>query len=338
MIRRNQHIDNIYRTPTTYSPVNCIRLHASERDQPYSEHMWQQFITNIAEQDIRLYPDIPQAYDLLEQYTGIEQKYLTIYDGSDRALRNIFQIFVEPGSQVLSTTPCFPMYKVYTEMYQGVFHGIPYKSTKMPFFKLLGDPISDTNLVILGNPNSPIGDTQDRRNIEYLLDKCRIEGCMLVIDEAYIEFSNISSIQDLAQRHPNLIVVRTLSKAGGAAGIRIGYTVSTPENRELLQQLKSMNDITSMSIAWLKTMLNNREEVDKYINDVILNRTDLLQHLTGLGRKFIASQTNFIHVSDLDLDKTFVAKKYKILNHEYTRLSIPGNKENYVKLKENIND
>lgn len=336
MVRRNKHIDDICRIDTVYSPVNCIRLHASERDQPYSKHMWQQFISNISEQHIRLYPNITQAYDLLEQYTGIEQSHLALYDGSDRALRNIFQTFVEPGSQVLSTAPSFPMYQVYAQMFQGVFYGIPYISEKMPFSTLLDAPNKNTNLVILSNPNTPIGDVIEDRKLQYLLDKCVTEDCMLVIDEAYIEFSRIPSLQDLAQTHPNLIVVRTLSKAGGAAGLRLGYTVSTPENRKLLHQLKSMNDITSMGIAWLKTVVDNREEVEKYINDVIINRTDLEQYLTKSSHKFISSLTNFIHVANLELSDRFVTKKCQLLNGSYTRLSIPGNINNYTELKKEI--
>ena len=330
MVKYNTHIDRIVRTQTPYNTTDKLRLHASERDTKFSYNMFKYYTELLTDDVIRYYPNQDHAYDLLEQFADVKQEYTVLYDGSDRAIRNIFQVYVTPGSRVVTTDPSFPMYSVYATMYQAELYAAEYVTTDFPFVDVLTAIDSNTNLVILSNPSSPMGTVISHEQLLCLLAQCEQHDCVLAVDEAYIEFSNAVSLVDLAQTHPNLIVIRTLSKAAGSAGARIGYTVSNNTNRELLYKLRNMNDITGPSIAWLATLVKFKNEINTYVANVITNRNDLIAKLREHNILCLPSETNFIHAK-ISIEN-FSYKVCNILGQECVRISIPGDKNNYKKL------
>jgi histidinol-phosphate aminotransferase len=330
MVKHNTHIDRIVRTQLTYNTTDKLRLHASERDNKFSYNMFKYYTELLTDDVIRYYPNQDRAYDLLEQFTQVDKEYTVLYDGSDRAIRNIFQVYVTQGSRVITTDPSFPMYSVYADMYQAELYTAKYSTTDFPFVDVLTAIDSNTNLVILSNPSSPIGTVISREQLLCLLAHCERHDCVLAVDEAYIEFSNAASLVDLAPTHPNLIVIRTLSKAVGSAGARIGYTVSDKPNRELLYKLRNMNDITGPSIAWLDTLVKFKNEVNAYVKDVIANRNDLIAKLREHNILCLPSETNFIHAK-ISIENCSY-KACNILGQECVRISVPGDKGNYKQL------
>ena len=330
MVKYNRHIDRINRIHTPYNTADKLRLHASERDTKFSYNMFKHYTELLTDDVVRYYPNQDLAYELLEQFTEINKEYTILYDGSDRAIRNIFQVYVTPGSRVVTTDLRFPMYSVYADMYQADLYAAKYVTTDFPFVDVLAAIDSNTNLVILSNPSSPIGTVISHQQLLCLLAQCERHDCVLAVDEAYIEFSTAQSLVDLAQTHPNLIVIRTLSKAVGSAGVRIGYTVSDNPNRELLYKLRSMNDITGPSIAWLATLVKFKNEINTYVKDVIANRNDLISRLREHDIPCLPSETNFIHAK-ISIENC-AYKVCNILGQECVRISIPGDKSNYKKL------
>ena len=334
MVKHNTHIDRIERKQTPYNTVDKLRLHASERDTKFSYNMFKYYTELLTDDVIRYYPNQDRAYDLLEQFTQVDKEYTVLYDGSDRAIRNIFQVYVTPNSRVVTTDPSFPMYSVYADMYQAELYAAKYVTTDFPFVDVLTAIDSNTNLVILSNPSSPIGTVVSHEQLLCLLASCKQHNCILAVDEAYIEFSNAVSLAGLAQTHPNLIVIRTLSKAVGSAGVRIGYTVSDESNRELLYKLRNMNDITGLGIAWLATLVKFKHEITAYVDNVIENRNNLIAKLREHNILCLPSETNFIHAK-ISIENCSY-KVCNILGQECVRISIPGDKNNYKQLMERI--
>ena len=334
MVKYNTHIDRITRTHTPYNTTDKLRLHASERDSKFSYNMFKYYTELLTDDVIRYYPNQDHAYALLEQFTQVDKEYTVLYDGSDRAIRNIFQVYVTPGSRIITTDPSFPMYGVYADMYQAELYAAKYVTADFPFVDVLTAIDSNTNLVILSNPSSPIGTVISHEQLLCLLESCEQHDCILAVDEAYIEFSNAVSLADLAQTHPNLIVIRTLSKAAGSAGVRIGYTVSTNTNRELLYKLRNMNDITGPSIAWLATLVKFKNEINTYVVNVIENRNNLISKLREHNILCLPSETNFIHAK-ISIESCSY-KVCNILGQECVRISVPGDKSNYKQLIERI--
>lgn len=321
MPRYNQHINNINRTVTTYSPTDMLRLHASERDLSFNSDMYKSFLDKLSEDKIRYYPNNNMAYNLLEKFTGYNESNLVLFDGSDRAIRDIFHVYCSPHTSVITTSPSFPMYEVYTYMFNGRYVGIPYIEI-FPEIEIINAISDDTSIVILSNPSSPQGQCV---NINNILMKCIKCDCMLVLDEAYIEFSDIDSFDP--REYQNVIVIKTLSKAYGSAGMRIGYSVSNVSNTQLLKKVSSMNQISSPSIAWLATCIEFEEDIKNYIRAVKRNRTELVKFCKKMGINVLDSSTNFIHIQ-LSYLKNVLYKKIDIGNEKYLRISIPADMRN----------
>ena len=330
MVKYNKHLDRITRIQSSYNTSDTLRLHASERDTKFSYNMFEHYRELLTDEVIRYYPNQDLAYELLEQFTNINKSYTVLYDGSDRAIRNIFQVYVEPNSKVITTDPCFPMYSVYADMYQAKLYAAKYTTTSFPFVDVLTAIDSDTNLVIISNPSSPVGDVITHQQLLCLLAQCEKFDCILAVDEAYIEFSTAQSLVDLAVTHPNLIVIRTLSKAVGSAGVRIGYTVSNLSNRALLYKLRNMNDITGPSIAWIATLNKFKHEINSYVANVIANRNDLIAKLREHNILCLSGETNFIHAK-ISIENCSY-KRCNILGEEFIRISVPDDSTNYKKL------
>jgi histidinol-phosphate aminotransferase len=284
-------------------------------------------MSNINDSDVRYYPNCDRAKKLLSSYAGVQLTCLTIFDGSDRALRDIFQVFAQPGNEVLTVDPAFPMYKVYAAMFGLNYVAIAYDTPYAPIERLLAAINDNTGIVVLSNPCSPVGDTLSPHDILSLIIACNRHNALLLIDEAYIEFSHTNSNMSNAVTYDNVIVIRTLSKATGSAGVRIGYAICNEDNTRLLQQVGSMNEVSAFAVAWLDTLVKFDKDVGEYIIHVVDNRQELTTLCNKLGLNFLPSETNFMHIQGLDLGKEFVTKRcvFPWSNEVYTRFSIPAN-------------
>jgi histidinol-phosphate aminotransferase len=275
---------------------------------------------------------VDRAYDIVAQMTGINKECLTLAEGSDRILTNIFQCFALGGFKVISTNPCFPMYEVYARLQGAEFVGVDYKTDQFPFSELVESVDNQTSLVIISNPSSPVGDTLTIDQLVELADRCKHYGCVLAIDEAYIEFSNVKSTVSLIERY-NLVVIRTFSKAQGSAGMRIGYSVSNQTIKNYLNKVASMNELSGLAVKWLEAMFFYDDTV-RYVDLVKQNRKSLADSLIMSNIKYIDSQTNYINIEgniklDGILSKTATMPWDGL---EYTRVSVPADEKNFTKL------
>lgn len=338
MPKLNPNIMSTERVRSPYSPVDQLRLHASERDEMFDSDIWTQYLDNLRESDVRLYPNNDLAVELVSEIAQIKEKHINIYDGSDRALRDIFMCFTN-GGKVISTDPAFPMYRVYAQMFGATYETFTYTDPKCPIHDIIKSLDDTVDIVVLSNPLSPVGDVIEYHNLVRLYKLAVKYDFMLVMDEAYIEYSNgVAHSSYLEAIHSdNVVVVRTLSKGLGSAGIRVGYTIGSEATVEILERASGMNYVTGPSIAWMKTMLQIPETFTEYYMRVITCKY-YVEHYCRLNSiKYIPSYTNFMHVEH-DFGDGILTKKCKMpwSDIEWTRLSIPADDENYELLLERL--
>ena len=154
MPKLNPNIMSTERVRSPYSPVDQLRLHASERDEMFDADIWTQYLVNLRESDVRLYPNNDLAVELVSEIAQIKKEYINIYDGSDRALRDIFMCFTN-GGKVISTDPAFPMYRVYAQMFGATYETFTYTEPTCPINDIIKSLDDTVDIVILSNPLSP---------------------------------------------------------------------------------------------------------------------------------------------------------------------------------------
>lgn len=328
------HISNIHRIQPSYSPVDKIRLHASERVSPYEAEVYNTFLDKISEQDIRLYPDVEQGYEALSRVCNVKRKHLNLYDGSSTGIRHIFQVF--GNGKIISADPSFPMYKVYADILGLEYVSCEYNDFDFPYEDILNSIDDNTAIVILSNPSTPFGYDLNDDYVRQIWMKCVCHDCLLVMDEAYIEFSSNQSYECLARMNKNIIVLRTLSKAFGSAGVRIGYSISHESNKLLLDKVRNLNDISSFAIKWIETIDEHYSSFQEYIQLVKANRDGIQYELCNNGYKFIVSNSNFVNVKELELSDEFLYKYFEYNGRTMTRFSIPAVTNDYSLLMEKI--
>ncbi|MDE2854247.1 MAG: histidinol-phosphate transaminase [Chloroflexota bacterium] len=228
-IRRDIESMDAY-TPTTSLDVfaerlgidadKLIKLDANENPFGPSPRV----IEALAElPNMHVYPD-PEAgrlRDLLADYTGVPAEQILCGAGADELIELVLQLFIEPGDVIINTPPTFAMYSFNAPLYHARVHDVYRRVDFSIDVEAIGEAVrrQDAKLVFLCSPNNPSGDLISREEIEALLDM----PATIVIDEAYIEFAERESLAPLVMDRPNLIVLRTLSKWAGLAGLRIGY-------------------------------------------------------------------------------------------------------------------
>ena len=314
-------------------------LNQSERTIPMSG--FEKFLQSIKQEDFFYYPNTQKFRNKICDFYDVKDNQLFLCPGSDVGIKSIFESFTD-GGRVITSHPSFPMYKVYSELYQCEYFGIPHeKDYTISMEKILSNITNDTDLVILANPNSPMGEYKSFDEIRILLE----QNVAVLIDEAYIEFSDDDSIINEINNYPNLFITRTFSKGFGAAGCRVGMVFSNEENIELVSKFRQMYEISGISMKYCEFLLDNYSVVDDYIKNVKKEKKKMISLLSN-DFDVIDSDCNWIHFNDkLDNVKTKnIFDKYKVLvkycrvpydnRNNWCRLTIQPEMSNFDFIKE----
>ena len=289
-------------------------LNQSERTTPIPG--FEKFLQTITQEDFMYYPNTEKFKKQLSRYCQVDVNQLFLCNGSDFGLRCIFEAFLDDYQNIVSTTPSFPMYQVYTELEQCYVKTVEHEKDYTIDIEKFKDTINNhTSLVVLANPNSPMGELKSHEEILSIFDNQFVKKYNLpvVIDEAYIEFTDNESMIKYIDDYPNLIVTRTFSKAFGAAGCRVGVVFSHKDNIELISKFRQMYEITGVSMKYCEFILNNPNIVDDYVKQVIEEKKKVVSMLSDYD--VIDSNCNWIHFNNEvdNVDTIRVFEKHKVL-------------------------
>ena len=254
------------------------------------------------------YPD-PQQTRLKERIASqkkVSTDQLLLGNGSDEVLDLIFRAFCEPNQDsILTTPPTYGMYDVLANLNAVDNILVPLS----PDFQLEVDSILDaikpqTKLLFICSPNNPSGNSVERKAIERLLKN--FNG-LVVIDEAYIDFTKDPSWTQVLEEYPNLIVTQTLSKAYGLAGIRLGICYASKEIIAVLNKIKPPYNINSLTQEAAIKAFENKDSVQAQIESILNERTNLINAFKSVPfiKKIYPSEANFILIKVDDANKRY---------------------------------
>lgn len=246
-----------------------------------------------------LYPD-PEQRELrkaLEKYTGLSSEHIVAGSGSDELIDLVLRLFIEPGDKVINCPPTFGMYPFSTDVCGGESVNIPRKldfSIDVAAVKKALD--KRTKVIFIASPNNPSGNITPEQTILELL------ACVpvVVMDEAYFEFSNIT-VAPLILKHPNLIVLRTFSKWAGLAGLRVGYGIFPTNMVKHLMKIKQPYNVNAAAQLAALESLTDITYLRGTIKAIVDERERLFNKLKQLDwLKVYPSQANFLLCSVLN--------------------------------------
>lgn len=252
------------------------------------------------------YPD-PRQWKLKQKIStikGVPAEHIFLGNGSDEIIDLLYRAFCEPGRDaVIIVPPTYGMYEVSANL-----NAVQIKKVSLtPDFQLDMEAMAahiddDTKLIFLCSPNNPTGNSLHREDVETLL--AHFNG-IVVVDEAYINYSRQKSfIQELTE-YPNLVVMQTFSKAWGLAALRLGMAFTSRDILEVLNKIKPPYNINQSTQDLAYEALNHVQQVNEWIKETVEEREKLMQSLKTLP--FVS----FIYPSDANfiLVKTDAAKE-----------------------------
>lgn len=254
---------------------------------------------NPFESGLNRYPDPQQnlVKEALSKIKGVSKEQILLGNGSDEVLDLIFRVFCEPKEdQVIVLPPTYGMYEVLAKVNDIKLITIPLLDNFQPNIKeVVKVQNTNTKVLFLCSPNNPTANSFDANTIETLLKE--FSG-IVVVDEAYIDFSDEDSWLARLDEFPNLIVTQTLSKAYGLAGIRLGICYASQEIISILNKIKPPYNVNQLTQDVALKALLNRDEVNNQIKAITSERNQLIKDLKKLDivDKVYASDANFLLV------------------------------------------
>jgi len=255
------------------------------------------------EQQFNRYPD-PLQYNVkmrLSEIKGLPVRNIFLGNGSDEAIDILFRSFCNPGiDNVILVPPTYGMYQVSANINDVEARKVPLTEEFQLNLENIAEAIDQhTKLIFICSPNNPTGNSIDRGDVETLL--ANFSG-IVVVDEAYINFSRQKTfIQELTE-YANLVVLQTLSKAWGLAGLRIGMAFASEEIIEVMNKVKPPYNVNEASQQLALQALTNIDQVNSWIKEILIQRDRLVLGLKDFD--FVVdiypSDANFILVKTTD--------------------------------------
>ena len=243
------------------------------------------------------YPD-PLQWELKKKIAAIKNvpaENMLLGNGSDECIDLLIRAFCEPQKDnLIICPPTYGMYEVYGNINNVEVREVPL----LPGFQLNLEAIEaaideNTKLIFICSPNNPTGNSMEREDIEIVLNN--FEG-IVVIDEAYINYSRHRSFVAELKEYPNLVVMQTFSKAWGLAALRLGINFASGEIINILNKIKPPYNINQATQELALKALDNLEDVNTMIRDTVKEREELVKELVQLPmvQKVYPSDANFV--------------------------------------------
>ncbi|WP_303317639.1 histidinol-phosphate transaminase [Flavivirga abyssicola] len=295
----------------TRATVKALKPYSSARDEFQGNSDAMVFLDaneNPFNNGVNRYPD-PQQGDLktmLSEIKNINSKNILLGNGSDEVLDLIFRAFCEPNKDnIIILPPTYGMYSVLANINAVGIKEVQLSNSFQPQVETILNAVNESSKILfLCSPNNPTGNSFSSQSIEELLNK--FEG-LVVIDEAYIDFSKENSWIDCLEEFPNLVVTQTLSKAYGMAGIRLGICYASTEIISILNRIKPPYNVNELTQQKAIQQLSIKDLAVNQINSILEERTLLISALESVSyiSKIYPSDANFVLVKVDDAVKRY---------------------------------
>lgn len=319
--------------PYVVNPVVCsVKLDANEGNKD----LFKDLIKDIGDDFyLNLYPDdnYTQLKEAIVNYIGCKIENISVGNGSSELLDLCVKTFVDTNELILSLDPTFSMYSIYAKIvnsrYIGAGEGNDFTINVDDVIKSIKE--NNPKLTIICNPNNPTGTTIKRDDVLRIV---KSTDNVVIVDEAYMEFSN-ESVVDEIENYDNLIVVKTMSKAFSMAGIRTGYLIANEELVKTIEKVRPPYNLNSISALLATKALKQKDKMLSYVENLKVEREKIYEKLIDMGVKAYKSGANFVffsskvdNLAEKLIDNDVLIRKFGGKLDNYYRVTVGSPKEN----------
>lgn len=254
------------------------------------------------------YPDPLQAEvkALLAPIKKVAPEQIFLGNGSDEAIDLVYRIFCRPGiDNVVAPAPTYGMYQVCADINDIEYRAIPLKTDYQLDMEGMKKAIDhNTKAIWLCSPNNPTGNVFAKEDLLWFLDNA---NAMVIVDEAYIDFSDKGTMVEMLEKYPNLIVLQTFSKAWGQAAIRLGIAMASKEVIAYFNNVKYPYNVNILTQKHAIEVLKNVAKKERQVAEILAQRDVLRELLISLPcvKEIYPSDANFLLVKVNDANAIY---------------------------------
>lgn len=318
----DEHIKNTGRVFPGQGRYGKKRYDMNENPEGLPKEFVDEVLKEITPEFLSIYPEPDRFLNKYAAFVGNGVKFenLVATNGSDMAIRYILETFGEEGKDVVTVSPSFEMYWVNCSIL-GLRHvPVAYESDlTISADKILAAINENTRIVVLLNPNNPVGNIYSKDDVERIIAKAKECGAVVLIDEAYHYFCETTFLP-YALSEDNVIILRTFSKLMSIAACRLGVVISNPQIIQYIKNAKLTFDANAIALLFAERLVEHPEIVESLIKTEKEGRAYLLQRLNEEGYWTKDCNGNFVFVKPRrdpkELSKE-LEEKYEVLVHPY---------------------
>ena len=287
-------------TPPERDP-GLLWLDKNENGDPEMWALVSRHLAGLGDEVGSSYPELTSLYHRLGAFVGVDPGMLVVTGGADGGIRSVFDAYVGQGDVVLRVEPTYAMYDVYGRMYgadQVVVDHRPSESGPRLDLDEVLTLIADwtPRLVCLPNPASPTGGVLPVSDLARIAQATSAAGGILLVDEAYHPFDPVTAVP-LIDDNPNVIVVRTFSKAWGMSGLRIGYCVADHRVTRFLHKVRPGYESNFAAVRVAERLLGEEASMWRSVHRLNDGRDRFCEAMVDLGLRVAPSGGNFLLVA-----------------------------------------
>ncbi len=324
---------------------NYVRLDLNENVLDLDTDLFNEFVSDLTPEMLSAYPDLSNVYTEMAAFLGVSEDELILTNGSDLAIKCLYDACIEKGDQIIVHDPYYLMYDFYARFSEAELISVPVGADWQPDLTAMYANVTEkTKMVVIEAPNGNIGTQPLHKELRQLAAQLEQRNVLLVIDEAYHHvISNESVNIDLIWEFSNVIIIRTLSKVFGLAGARVGMLIGNKTIVHELYKVRPLYEISMLSAQAARWRLAHTPLLNTYQQEISTAKVKLIE---GLNRIDIPSKTtygNFIIIYFPDVDgvdlytllkshNVLIGKKYDLPTLQgWWRITL-GNEQHHEKL------
>lgn len=313
-------IETLFRIFDQNARKDYLRLDLNENPGGLPQEFIDKILSQVDGRFVSQYPETLQFTEKLAAFLGTDIQHISLMNGSAEGIRYIIQAFTSQNGRIVGVVPSYFMFQVYSEMYGRNFVKVPYNDDlSMDINNIINALTDDTQLLILLNPNNPMGNVYTDEEFEIILAAARKHQITVLIDEAYHYFYPKTFI-NYALEQDHIFVTRTFSKLFSMAGCRLGYVVGWPEGVKMVQKLCTPHNTNAFAMAFAEGIIDCPDVLQTLIAKFNEGRRYLVEALDANGYEHKGDAGNFIFIkvkTDAVNIVTRMKEDYKILIKSY---------------------
>tara|TARA_B100000795_G_scaffold208559_1_gene162044 strand:- start:683 stop:1765 length:1083 start_codon:yes stop_codon:yes gene_type:complete len=280
--------------------ISNLWLDKNECADPEMNRIVLQSLLEVSAEAVFSYPDLDTLYNKVAGFANVMPENILLASGSDGAIRACFESFIESGDKIVLSRPTFAMYEIYSKVYGASVTWLDYE-------KSLDGPILEAERVVsvikkikpkmicLPNPDSPTGTVFSLADLRKIIDTAKDVEALILIDEAYHPLY-IETVAPWIYECKNLVVVRSFSKAWGAAGLRVGYALANNDLITFMHKQRPMYEIGNISAKTIERLLDYEKDMELSVKRINAGKIYFQNSVREIGLSSYNSHGNFLHV------------------------------------------